>query len=113
MANFSGTIEVDKNIMGEYENIYNIIDEFKQTNNLFVTSLDMRHKNISYSFRDETIEEDEVVYDFGNMLISLYEVQDKRIFKFELYVGDVNKFKLLYDRLESIVKKHYKQYKEI
>lgn len=108
MPNFSGTIEMDKNIMGEYENIYNIIDEFKKNNNLFITRLDMRNKNISYSFRDDTIEEDEVVYDFGNISISLRDNYDKKIFKLELYDDNINKFNILYDRLSKIINKHYK-----
>lgn len=108
MSNFTGTIEVYKNVMGEYENIYNVINEFKHSNNLFITSLDIRNKKISYSLRDNTIEEDEVIYDFGNMLISTYENFDKRIFKFELYADNINKFIILYDRLSKIINKNYK-----
>ena len=112
MLGFSGTIEIERNIMGEYENIYQIIDEFKESYDLFLIDLTINDKKVEYSFRSKYTHENEIYYDMGDMIISLYLIGDERIIKFKMRTTDEDKFLIIYKSLKKIVKKHYKPYVE-
>lgn len=108
MSNFSGTIEVERNSLCEYESLYQIIKEFKEVHSLFMVNLKFKDEDIVYSFRSNYIDEDEVFYCVGNIKITFQLIRDQRRVKFEIYDEDENKFLMMYRSLRSIVNKHYK-----
>lgn len=106
------TISVKKNIMGEYENIYQIVDEFKREYNLYATKLQIENNKIIYSFRDPYVKEDEVFYDMGNIMILIYEAFDDRVFELKILSEEIDEYVAMHRKFKKIIKSHYKPYVE-